>query len=293
MKTTYRNILLISLLSTAGITRAQQAVTSPAKPGITGPAADYDDYMLVELFGVIPKDSPVSRCGWGGGLNMFGRALNLGPRLNPDRLQVRFGGGFYVSSLMSKKINDVPLESPQTGNATVNVHSNIFGINGIARFSKPVTSRFTPYVDAFAGFRSFNTELKIRPNIRQADEESNSAQALPGLWQFNYGASLGFSAALCKTVRFYASGTVSYALKNEKTIAVKSARLESGTITTDEISVAKPFFMANVGFCFVVDPKSGHSGNCTERGTRSRSSRGGGSPAGGSSRVKVSTRSST
>lgn len=288
MKTTYTSIVSILLLSAVMRTYAQQ----PA--GISSSAGKaQDELMMLDIFGIIPKNSPVARCGGGGGFNVLSRAFNLGRPEDPQRLQVRFGGGLYFSALMSKRFRDVPLDG-QPGNASVKLKSGIFGINAMARFSEPMSKRFTPYVDLFAGFRNFNAQMDISPYDQPEGSDNTSVQTLPSLWQFNYGASLGISAALCKTVRFFASGTVSYALKNERTIGIKNSRIEAGELITGEVTVARPFFMANVGFCFLIDPKNDM---CSSRGVRVHNSHHGGSGTpggkGGGGRVKVSTRPAT
>jgi len=268
------------------------------KPATNTPLQN-DKLLLLDAFGVIPVQTPLTQGGWGAGFNLFGRAFNLGPAVHPQRLQVRFGGGFYISSLMRKTLRNVPLVAPQTGDATVRLNSTIFGMNAIVRFSQPASTKLTPFVDVFAGFRSFNAQMNIRPNHARNDEDASSVQELPSLAQFNYGASAGVSAYVSKHVRFFASGTLTYAMQNARTINVKSATVEAGTVTTDYIHVSKPFVMANLGFSFLLDPKKVDSYDddchCRCRGgsVNVRSTHRVRSNSGGGSRVKFSTRSST
>jgi hypothetical protein len=290
MKTTIKIITTVFMLFLSKNINAQETVTVQPRPRpnvnpqLTSPALP-----SLDLYGTIP----VKYCGAGLGLIVLSNPFTVA-HLDPFRpIQVRFGGEFYWSQFDHKNMGELPLSAPQTGNATVRLNENVFGLNAVTRFSLPWSAKITPYVDLFAGLRGFTSGMSITPDIYQKYNQKSTSENLSSMAQFNYGITGGFMASLGKSVKLNVGLMYSYCAKPGEMVNVKSAQMEAGTMVADNMPTPKSMLMAKVGFTFLLDKSKSNCGNSRSGGRSYRYSggffRGGG---GGGSHINFNLRPS-
>ncbi len=222
----------------------------------------------LDIFGVIP----VHKCGWGFGGKIFTPALSFG------NIDIKLGGGIYGSSLVKRIIRDVPLDAPQTGNATVNFKNDVLGFDGILRFSLPYSSPIVPYFDVFAGSRLFAANMNITPNGQSSNNQNSTFKNMSSISQFNYGGEFGLMFSFSDSFKFNTGIMYTYSPDNGEVVDVNKIHLEAGTLIADKMATPHGMFIAKVGFVFVFNG----SGNASVGGTSGGARRSGGFRLGGS-----------
>ncbi len=239
-----------------------------------GTAKNISAQASMDLFGVIP----VKNCGWGFGGKIFTPGASLG------NLEVRLGGGIYGSSMVRRTMTNVPLNAPQTGDATVKFKNGVWGFDGILRFSLPYSSGLVPYFDAFVGSRLFTANMNIIPNVQNNTYQNSTFQNLSSLSQLNYGGELGVMFSFSDNFKFNAGMMYTYSPKFGEVVDVDKITLDNGSLTTQNMSTPHGVWIAKVGFVFAFGASSGGSGGGGGVGGRSRGLRlggGGGAKIGG------------
>jgi hypothetical protein len=236
--------------------------------------------ISMDVYGTIP----IKKCGWGLGTNVFSPGLSFG------NFEMRVGGSFYWSSLVHRKIDNVPLLAPQTGDAKIRLTNNIFGLDGVLRLSLPYDKDLIPYVDLFVGRRFFTANMNITPNTpannntnttyttSNSNYQNSTSQSLCSINQFNYGATIGILASLSESVKFTAGIMYTYSPEIGEVVDVKKTRLEGGAIVSENMNTVHGMFIAKVGFTFIFNDSGSSSGT---RGHVSHSRSGSGSGFGG------------
>ena len=203
-----------------------------------------------DIFCLIPH-STISKGMCGFGMNILSHPFNLGYEKDPNHIEVRFGGGFYVSKLKENSVFNVPLEFPQVGNATVVFDNKIYGCNASTRFSLPYSKKVIPYIDVFAGLRGYSCIMNVYTN-GQNGTVSQTQNNIDNINEINYGISGGLIASLGKSVKVNLGLTYSDSNSKNEMINVDSAHLESNTIVLNKMALPSQMLMLKVGlvFCF-------------------------------------------
>ncbi|HWY09955.1 MAG TPA: hypothetical protein VN026_01460 [Bacteroidia bacterium] len=203
-----------------------------------------------DMFCLIPHSTiSKGRCGFG--MNILSHPYNLGYEKDPNHIEVRFGGGFYVSKLNENSVLNVPLEFPQVGNAKVVFDNKIYGCNASTRFSLPYSKKLIPYIDVFAGLRGYSCIMTVYSNDQNgiASQQKNN---IDNINEINYGISGGVIASLGKSVKVNVGLTYSDSNCRNEMINVDSAHLESNTVVLNKMVLPSQMLMVKVGliFCF-------------------------------------------
>jgi hypothetical protein len=263
-------VLVLGTINSKAQSEPQPRAKLPAIPQSTSPALP-----SIDIYGLIP----VKYCGGGFGLNMLSKPFTIGHWSPTIPVEIRFGGDFYWSQLNHHNLGEVPLSSPQIGNATVRLSDNVYGLNAMTRLSFPWSAKITPYVDIFAGLRGFSAGMDVTPDSYQRDYQKSTSQNLSSIAQFNYGITGGIMVSLGKSAKLNLGLMYSYSEKPGEIVNINSAHMESGGIVADNMSTPKGMLLAKVGFTFLLN-KSNPNG-CRSCGCRS-GYRSGGYRSGGS-----------
>jgi hypothetical protein len=113
----------------------------------------------------------------------------------------QMGGSFYYSGLGQRSFTNVPLNAPQIGLARVTLSNALWGMNLLGRMSYANKSIFTPYADAFIGYRGTYSGLDIVPYMHIAGYEPQTTQSLSQVSGLNYGIGGGIMTNLTKRIR--------------------------------------------------------------------------------------------
>jgi len=210
---------------------------------------------------------PVNDCGWGGGFNLLSTPINIGHINYKTPIQARIGGEFYLAMLNKKRLGIVPLADPQNGNAKVNLYDNILGLNAMARFSLPYSSKITPYLDIFGGLRGFSANMNITPEIHLEGQEETTSKNLSSTYHFNYGATFGVLVSINDWVKFNAGMMYTYSEKTAEVADIKRTYVVGGNIIGEKMFTRNGVFVAKVGLTFLIDWNE-----CSSSGSSSRSS---------------------
>lgn len=219
----------------------------------------------MDIYGAIP----VNDCGWGGGMNVLSRPLNIGYLNYKTPVQARIGGEFYLAMMSHKRLGSVPLTSQPNGNAKVNLYDNVFGLNAMVRFSLPYSSIVTPYVDVFGGLRGFSANMNITPEVHVQGQEETTSKNLSSTAHFNYGATFGLLVSINEWVKFNAGMMYTYSDKTGEIVNVKKAYVQSGNIIGENMLTRHGVFVAKVGFTFLLDWDNDGTSNRSCSGHRS------------------------
>jgi hypothetical protein len=229
---------------------------------------------------------PVKQCGAGFGANLLSKPFTVMHWDMSHPVQMRLGGEFYWAEMEHCYLSNVPLASPQTGNARVRFTENVFGFNGVARFSMPYTQKIIPYVDVFGGFRGFSSSMDITPYQYQPGYQRTNSQSLANVGQLNYGATFGVMASLGPNVKFNAGMMYTYSKSVNEMMDIKTAQVTVDGVNGNQSPVPQGMWIAKVGLTFLIDGSNRSSGcGCRSRGGYYRGGggfyRGGGGWGGG------------
>jgi hypothetical protein len=202
-----------------------------------------DMSAVVPLSNIAPK--PI-----GFSLNVLSPSV-IGPNSRgkklPPEFGLRFGAGFYLANLDSKKVDNVPLLKPDLGLAKVGAASRIFGLNIITRLEFHPSKIVVPYLDLFYGLRENYVHLDIIPYDKQQRTGSQYAGSFVGT---NYGTTVGLKFRLAKDC--YADiGLVYSNTTNQGMMAdIHTARVEGKDLVMDHKNAPPEMFMIKTGFVF-------------------------------------------
>lgn len=240
------------------------AQESTGKP-LPGPSG-ISSLPAIDVYGAIPLEYK----GFGGGFGIFTQPLTLGMKGSVNPLQVRLGGDFYFAELNRKKLDNVPLAAPQTGDARVRLSQSNIGFNAVARFSLPYSNIITPYLDIFGGVRGYYAGMNITPKIRQSGYESSTSQSLSDDWHFAYGATGGVLISLGEWVKLNTGLMFTTSQQVGEGFNITNARLENGSIVADKMLNPKDMLVLKVGITFLFESSGGTGtrSNCCNCGGR-------------------------
>lgn len=208
-----------------------------------------DKYWSLDVYGAVP----IQQCGWGFGFGVFGpgtKVANITPTLP---LHIRFGGEFYFAELAHRQMGTMPLSAPQIGDAKIRLSQSNLGLNGNLRLSLPMETKFTPYVDLFAGFRNFGSGMSITPLQKQEGYEESTSKNLTNSFQFCYGGTAGVLIYCGKYVRFNTGLMLTTSNKMGQMTDLKKTSIDAGNLVTSNINTPKNMLILKVGFTFLLD----------------------------------------
>jgi hypothetical protein len=164
------------------------------------------------IYGIGSKTAETLRpeSGGGFGFSLMSREQSTAKANANARLKVQYGMNFYWSTLGHRSFHNVPLASPQNGLSKVTLNNSFFGLNALARLSFTGKSRFTPYGEAFLGYRGTFTSMTIDPYQRNYGYEEETDKTLASVGGINYGLGGGLTADLTKSKRIKLDLGVSY-----------------------------------------------------------------------------------
>lgn len=252
-----------------------------------------DGLPSLDIYGAIPRCSR----GGGAGFGVFSKPLTLEQFSPATKLHLRLGADFYFLQNFHKNMGTVPLVAPQTGDAKAKMTQNNFGINAVARFLISSSDcKISPYLDVFAGLRGFSNDLIITPIQYQSGYESSTSTNLSSTTHWNYGATIGMMYSLCKWAMINTGFMWTTSNQFGEMVNVNTAKVEGGSIITENMSTPKNAFVFKVGFTFLIRKSTG---GCSGRGSTNYGIGGifssGNCHSGGtlkSNRVSISTRPS-
>jgi hypothetical protein len=227
-----------------------------------------DKYWSLDVYGAVP----VQQCGWGFGFGMFGPGTKVGSITPTLPVHIRFGGEFYFAEMAHRQLGNLPLSAPQIGDAKIRLSQSNLGINGILRISLPMETKFTPYVDVFAGFRNFGSGMSITPLQKQDGYEESTSKNLSNSTQLCYGATAGVLIYCGKYVRFNTGLMFTTSNKIGQMTDLSNTSIDGGNLVTQTINTPKNMLILKVGFTFLLDnDEHTSSRNCNSCGKTSRS----------------------
>lgn len=112
-------------------------------------------------------------------------------------LRMQFGGNFAWSGLGHTTFENVPLTS-QAGLARTQISNCFLTFNVLGRISAPNKSIFTPYADAFVGYRGTFSSMEITPYVHTVGTQYSTSNNLATVSGLNYGVGGGFTTMLNK-----------------------------------------------------------------------------------------------
>jgi hypothetical protein len=259
MKTFLKAFTIIGIMVNLAFAQESGSIAVPRPSGLSSlPALD--------IYGAIPLEYK----GFGGGFGIFTQPQSLGMKGSVNPLQVRLGGDFYFAELNRKKLDNVPLASPQTGDARVRISQSNIGFNAVARFSLPYSNNITPYLDIFGGLRGYYAGMNITPKIRQSSYESSTSQSLSNDWHFAYGATGGVLISLGEWVKLNTGLMFTSSQQVGEGLNISNARVENGSIVADKLLNPKDMLVLKVGLTFLFESSGGTGtrSNCCHCGAR-------------------------
>ena len=109
---------------------------------------------------------------------------------------IQLGENMYYNWLGKKKVDDIPLDSPQTGNAGVRIRNNMGGMNFMVRLSRPLWpgSNIVPIADVTCGWRFVASNMQITPyqHTDGYEDQTNTVVGISSGINFGMGAGVNF-----------------------------------------------------------------------------------------------------
>ncbi|MGZ3865501.1 MAG: hypothetical protein ACXVC6_04370 [Bacteroidia bacterium] len=175
-------------------------------------------------------------------------ADNLAKTLDSHKTEFQFqvGGSFYYSGLGHKNFYEVPLTSA-AGVAKVNVSNSMWGMNLIGRMSFKNPTIFTPYVDAFTGYRGMQSGVTVTPYVQAPNTAKDTRQTITSLSGLNYGVGGGIMTNLTKRVRLDLGISYSEAFQNGHLTDLQTAYQDLSGINLNLKNAPSGFLMMNFG----------------------------------------------
>jgi hypothetical protein len=113
---------------------------------------------------------------------------------------IQLGENMYYNWLGKQEVGDIPLDSPQTGNAGVRMRNDMGGANFMVRFSRPLRpgSSIIPFCDISCGYRFVASHMIITP-YRHTDGYEDQTRTVVGISSgINFGMGAGINFMLGK-----------------------------------------------------------------------------------------------
>jgi len=207
--------------------------------------------------------------GGGFGFNIFSEYKAI-PKTNLP-LKFQTGIDFNYSGLGRRTFNNVPLTS-QVGGARATLSNSLFTVNLLGQLIFPNKSIFTPYANAFAGYRGTVSNLTINPNVHYVGVESETQQTISSVHGLNYGVGAGILTKLWKSVQLDVGFMYNETIGGGRVTDLNTAYSNSNGINLDMKSRPNALMMIKVGLVFYI-PKGKASDNddCNCKCNRSRS----------------------
>jgi hypothetical protein len=187
-------------------------------------------------------------------------------------LRVQFGGNFNWSGLGHITFENVPLTS-QPGLARTSINNSFVTLNVVGRISAPNKSIFTPYADAFVGYRGTFSSLQITPYAHTQGTNYTTSDNLAAVSGLNYGVGGGFTTMLNKKKTIKLDLGVSYMQQfgGGEIVDLNRASADNNGVNLNMKNAPNGIAMINVGLQFWIDDDGKNDCNCNCKHHRSSS----------------------
>ncbi|MGZ4117657.1 MAG: hypothetical protein ACXVPY_09260 [Bacteroidia bacterium] len=191
--------------------------------------------------------------GWGFGLGIFSNPNLITNRHSILPVRFSYGNDFNFSGLGTKTVKDIPLISPQTGNAKAELHNWCGTADFVARFYFGGKDNFiTPYIDGIAGVRFSHGSMFIIPdNISSTQGEKDTS-----FWHtggLNLGAGVGCLISLSRDAFVDLSVVYSNSNASGKLLDLSSAQKIGNALDYTSKKLPYDMVMINLGFIFKIE----------------------------------------
>ena len=191
--------------------------------------------------------------GWGAGLGFFSNPNLITNRHSKLPVSFSYGFDFNFSGLGAKTVKDIPLISPQTGNAKAELHNRFGTTDFVARFYFGDKDNFIiPYIDGIVGCRfSYGSMYIIPDQITSTQGETDTS--FWGAGGFNLGAGAGFLVNLSRNAFLDLSVVYSNSNTSGKLLDLSSAQKIGNALDYTSKKLPYDMVMINVGFIFKIE----------------------------------------
>lgn len=225
--------------------------------------------VIFELNGIgVTSNSNKSSfiAGGGGEITIYAPAIHLikpsgknNSRNSLAPLSLHFGASLYVSGMGNKTFVNVPLVAPESGDAKVYFSNTLFGANADVRFTAALLNgKVAPYLDGFAGFRQFNSDMNIMPN----DGGKQSAKQLTKTAGLGFGATLGLQFRVYDGIFINTGVNYTYSQSTGEFIDIHSLNRVGNSIEYSAAPLSKDFLIYKLGVtCYFGKEPKGSKGS--------------------------------
>jgi hypothetical protein len=215
-----------------------------------------DKRPLFDVYAIAPRDLS----GGGFGMGGFSPAVPLGSLI--QNAELRFGGDFYFMGLDRRWISNVPLLSPQTGEAKVKLNESMLGLNLVARLSTPWKAALGAYIDGFAGLRYVSTGMEVTPNQPQINHDKTTSTDIDGSYALQYGVAGGVLVKLTNQLKLNAALVYSHSDRPGSVSNIHSASIDGGSVMMDKKILPRDMVLLKLGVSFLINPSNNNNGRC-------------------------------
>jgi len=215
--------------------------------------------------------------GGGMGINFLGDQKKIKNTSLPLKFQAGFD--FNFSGLGHRTFQNVPLSS-QPGATRVTLSNSIFTMNVIGQLVYPNKSIFTPYANAFGGYRGTISNLTINPNVQTVGVESETQKTLSSVHGLNYGVGAGLLTKLWKNGQLDVGFMYNETIGGGRITDLNTAYANNNGINLDFKNRPNALLMIKVGLVFYIKASESDDDDCDckcKHRHRSSSTWGGGS----------------
>ena len=144
-----------------------------------------DGMLELQGTGIVSGPAIQKTIGGGGmGMGLYSPAVNILKPQTPHSeapLAIRFGGDMMFDFIGYKTFRHVPLQSPESGNAEVDVSNMFYNLNtGLRLTTSAFSGRLIPYLDLNAGYRLVNSDMNIYPDDKEKDKTFDKLESVKG-----------------------------------------------------------------------------------------------------------------
>lgn len=191
--------------------------------------------------------------GWGGSIGVFGEIIPISKNITNNYFHLIMGSQYYYSKLGSAVVRDIPLISPQTGNASVKLTNSCWGLNysGKIVFGKR-DARISPYCVGMIGYHQSSCNMKIMPDLvsyNQTNVDSNFWHAA----SFLSGIGAGCMIRLSERTYFDISAMYCGMTGPGKIVDLNSARKISNYLDYGSTKLSSDMLIFKAGIVFQLD----------------------------------------
>ncbi|MBS1637398.1 MAG: hypothetical protein JST26_15895 [Bacteroidetes bacterium] len=227
-----------------------------------------------DLYGMAPI-STISQSG-GGGIGVMSEPFYIGRKRSRNHMEIRIGGDFYLSGLSGRSFKNVIIDPASYGPGTLKLQNTLLGLDTRMRLSGSYKRALIPYIDLFAGYSHFSSDLSYVSN----DNKHSVSQPFYSSSPFSYGAAGGFMVSLGPNVKLdFGFGYT--ALNRAKIVDIHTAHMEINNMVASRMDLPYGMFTAKAGIDFMFDVDrsdfrnfdwvslllGGHSHGCHSRGS--------------------------